>query len=331
MFYAVVLFTTAFLIAGVAAYFSVYGLAHIFAGSFTAAVIMGSVLEMGKLVATSFLYRSWNIISWWLRAYILVAIVGLMVLTSAGIFGYLSNAYQQDTNDLKIVETRVDLIDSELVALTTREQQINADIARVGDNFVSARQNLMKQYQNEQQTIRTRVAELRLEQLELKTRLIEVEAHTGPIIYIAKAMDRGVDDAVMWVILLVIVVFDPLAIALTIGANTVWISNSKRSAAPVPLTLESDPLPTTVIIKPANEVTTSEIHQSEPAHTSIGLEDVLREKMDMISAILEEDEARQAQLDELEEPKSKRLIGALYPTPEDVERVKTYKAPTIKH
>ena len=81
MFYAVVLFTTAFLIAGVAAYFSVYGLAHIFAGSFTAAVIMGSVLEMGKLVATSFLYRSWSIIGWWLRAYILIAIVGLMVLT----------------------------------------------------------------------------------------------------------------------------------------------------------------------------------------------------------------------------------------------------------
>ena len=334
MFYAVVLFTTAFLIAGVAAYFSVYGLAHIFAGSFTAAVIMGSVLEMGKLVATSFLYRSWSIIGWWLRAYILIAIVGLMVLTSAGIFGYLSNAYQQDTNDLKIVETRVDLIDSELVSLTTREQQINADIARVGDNFVSARQNLMKQYNEEQRTIRTRVAELRLEQLELKTKLIEVEAHTGPIIYIAKALDRGVDDAVMWVILLVIVVFDPLAIALTIGANIVWVNNQKEQ---VPSPPSQDVIaPTTTnhevdAIKPSEGVTAEDVRQPTPDHKSIGLEDVLREKMDMISAILEEDEARQAQLDELDAPKSKRLIGALYPTPEDVERVKTYKAPTVKH
>ncbi len=343
MFYAVVLFTTAFMIAGVAAYFSVYGLAHIFAGSFVAAVIMGSVLELGKIVATSFLYRSWNIINWWLRAYMLVAIMGLMVFTSAGIFGYLSNAYLQDTNELKTVETKVELIDKELNALIAREQQINSDVARVGDNFVSARQNLIRQYQQEQQEIRTRVAALRTEQLQLRTRLVEVESHTGPIIYIAKATGKGVDEAVLWLILLIIVVFDPLAIALTIGANTVWINTIHKRERPVPamdllLTLhESGPKRT-----PSSEVpnapstiqslsdTTLVQEEQQQRPTTVELEDVIKEKMDMISAVLEIDDSNQAKIDEMEAPPSKRLVGALYPTVDDIERVKTYKTPTIK-
>lgn len=345
MFYAVVLFTTAFMIAGVAAYFSVYGLAHIFAGSFVAAVIMGSVLELGKIVATSFLYRSWNIINWWLRAYMLIAIMGLMVFTSAGIFGYLSNAYQQDTNELKIVETKVELIDKELRALTAREDQINSDVARVGDNFVSARQNLIKQYQQEQHEIRTRIANLRLEQLNLRTQLVEVESHTGPIIYIAKATGKGVDEAVLWLILLIIVVFDPLAIALTIGANTVWMNTTKQkdrhtSAMELLLALHESgpkqpPVPNVQFAQPSDDSPTPSVHEAqstdEQRTVAVDLEDAIKEKMDMISAVLELDESHQAKLDEMEAPPSKRLVGALYPTAEDMERVKTYKAPAIKH
>lgn len=379
MIYAVVLFTTAFLIAGVAAYFSVYGLAHIFAGSFTAAIVMGSVLELGKLVATSFLYRSWGLIGWWLRVYLFTAIAGLMLITSAGIFGYLSNAYQQDTNDLKVVETRVDLINKELAALTSRELQINEDISRVGDNFVTARQNLMRQYNDEQQQLRTRITELRVEQLELNTKLIEVEAHTGPIIYIAKAFGKGIDEAVMWVILLVIVVFDPLAIALTVGANIVW---KNRQAAATPMqpdespasanedsgVVREEPVKITNVVECLERLSaTTEVpnirgtlNLSEdftqnrekvtlygapvvsvpfdlpiptPAEPDlhddkverVDLESDLRQTIDMISAVLEADDRRTAALDVVAERERKRLGGALYPTPQDVETVKTYK------
>lgn len=206
-------------IASVAAYFSVYGLAHIFAATFWSVVIMGGILEVGKLVATSFLYRYWDQLKFALKAYLLVAIFGLMVLTSAGIFGYLSNAYQQDIVGVKDVQARIELLDTELESLVAREQQINEDIGRIGSNYVSARQNLMKQYAPEKEKITKRVADIRVEKLELSTKQLEVEAHTGPIIYIAKAMDRGVDDAVLWMICLIIFVFDPLAVALTIGAN----------------------------------------------------------------------------------------------------------------
>lgn len=209
----------AVMIAGVSAYFSVYGLAHIFAATFWSVVIMGGVLEVGKLVATSFLYRYWDALRWSLRIYLLSAILGLMAITSAGIFGYLSNAYQQDTVGVKDVVARIELLDTELKTLSERDQQINADIDRIGSNFVTARQNMMKQYAPEKSKITERIAHIRSEKLDLSTKQLEVEAHTGPIIYIAKAMGKGIDEAVMWMICLIIFVFDPLAVALTIGAN----------------------------------------------------------------------------------------------------------------
>lgn len=215
-------------IAGVAAYFSVYGLAHIFAATFWSVVIMGGVLEVGKLVATSFLYRYWDSLRFLLRTYLLVAIAGLMLITSAGIFGYLSNAYQQDIVGVKDVAARIELLDQELATLSERERQINEDIGRIGSNYVTARQNLMKQYAPEKDAIIQRVASIRSERLELSTKQLEVEAHTGPIIYIAKAFDKTVDDAVLWMILLIIFVFDPLAVALTIGANIALMSKANK-------------------------------------------------------------------------------------------------------
>ena len=228
MFFGYFLMFVAVTIAGVSAYFSVYGLAHIFAATFWSVVIMGGVLEVGKLVATSFLYRYWDAIGWYLRTYLLVAILGLMAITSAGIFGYLSNAYQQDTVGVKDVVARIELLDTELVSLSERDKQINSDIDRIGSNFVTARQNMMKQYGPEKVKITERIAKIRAEKLELSSKQLEVEAHTGPIIYIAKAMGRGIDEAVMWMIILIIVVFDPLAVALTIGANLVLARRAER-------------------------------------------------------------------------------------------------------
>lgn len=224
MIFGAFLMLIAVSIAGVAAYFSVYGLAHIFAATFWSVVIMGGILEVGKLVATSFVYRYWEHLKWSMRLYLLSAIAGLMILTSAGIFGYLSNAYQQDMVGVKDVGARIELLDTELNSLSEREKQINSDIDRIGSNFVTARQNMIKQYGPEKDKLTKRIAEIRAERLELSTKQLEVEAHTGPIIYIAKAMNKGVDEAVMWMICLIIFVFDPLAVALTIGANIAMTS-----------------------------------------------------------------------------------------------------------
>lgn len=234
MFFGVLLMLTSLVIAGVAGWFSVYGLAHIYQGAFLSVVLMGGALEIGKLVATSYLYRYWEYTTWLLKTYLMIAILGLMLITSSGIFGYLSNAYQQDAVGIKDVTSRIELIDREYEELSKRELSIDAEVNAVDPKYVSARLKLMTQYKPEKEKLTKRRDEIRVQKLELSTKQLEVEAHTGPIIYIAKAMGKSVDTAVIWLSLLIIAVFDPLAVALTIAANAVFIRNKelKEAAAP---------------------------------------------------------------------------------------------------
>lgn len=227
MFFGVLLMLTSLVIAGVAGWFSVYGLAHIYQGAFLSVVLMGGALEIGKLVATSYLYRYWEHTTWLLKTYLMVAILGLMLITSSGIFGYLSNAYQQDAVGIKDVTSRIELIDREYEELSKREMSIDAEVNAVDPKYVTARLKLMAQYKPEKEKLTARRDEIRVQKLELASKQLEVEAHTGPIIYIAKAMGKSVDTAVIWLSLLIIAVFDPLAVALTIAANAVFMRNRK--------------------------------------------------------------------------------------------------------
>lgn len=234
MFFGVLLMLTSLVIAGVAGWFSVYGLAHIYQGAFLSVVLMGGALEIGKLVATSYLYRYWEYTTWLLKTYLMIAILGLMLITSSGIFGYLSNAYQQDAVGIKDVTSRIELIDREYEELSKRELSIDAEVNAVDPKYVTARLKLMTQYKPEKEKLTKRRDEIRVQKLELSTKQLEVEAHTGPIIYIAKAMGKSVDTAVIWLSLLIIAVFDPLAVALTIAANAVFIRNKELKAAAKP-------------------------------------------------------------------------------------------------
>lgn len=234
MGFGILLMLTSLVIAGVAGWFSVYGLAHIYQGAFISVLLMGGALEIGKLVATSFLYRYWSYTTWLLKTYLIIAILGLMLITSSGIFGYLSNAYQQDAVGIKDVTSRIELIDREYEELSKRELAIDAEVNAVDPKYVTARLKLMTQYKPEKDKITERRNAIRAEKLELSSKQLEVEAHTGPIIYIAKAMDKDVDTAVMWLSLLIIAVFDPLAVALTIAANAVFIRNKELKDAAKP-------------------------------------------------------------------------------------------------
>ena len=108
---------SALLIAGSAAAFSVYGLAKLFSGAFLSVVIMAGSLELGKLVTASFLYRYWNMINWFQKVYMTIATIVLIFITSAGIFGYLSNAYQGATLEFEKQSTELLMIDDRLEQL----------------------------------------------------------------------------------------------------------------------------------------------------------------------------------------------------------------------
>ena len=111
---------SALLIAGSAAAFSVYGLAKLFSGAFLSVVLMAGSLELGKLVTASFLYRYWDMINWFQKVYMTIATIVLIFITSAGIFGYLSNAYQGATLEFEKQST-------ELIAVEERIEQLEED------------------------------------------------------------------------------------------------------------------------------------------------------------------------------------------------------------
>lgn len=219
MAFIIVLIIAATAIASAAAFFSVYGLAHTFSGTFWSVVIMGGSLELGKLVAASYLYRYWDKTHVALKIYLMSGVLALMVLTSTGIFGYLSSGYQTDVLPLKQAEEQVKILDEEKARLIARKQQIDDQIAQLPQNSVRGRTALIKGFKDEQATVTARISELDKQILEHKTKLIQTQAHIGPIAYIATAFGLDSDNATKYLIYLIIFAFDPMAIALTLAVN----------------------------------------------------------------------------------------------------------------
>lgn len=237
MGFIVLLLLSTVSIASSAAFFSVYGLAKIFSGSFWPVVIMASSLEAGKLVTASFTYRYWSRIALMMKIYLIAAILVLMSITSAGIFGFLSAAYQQNIMPIKLMGQKISLLETEKAELgklkqerLARKQQIDNDIASLPHNYVTGRQRLMKSYQPELDQLTKDIMEYTnkiqddtIKISQLKNDELKAQVHTGPIVFIAKVFGSAVDESTKWLILLLIFAFDPLAVILTIGVNMALI------------------------------------------------------------------------------------------------------------
>jgi hypothetical protein len=133
MLFTIILALTALLVAGCGAYFSVLGIATLFSGHFWQVAIMAGSLELGKLVATSFLYRYWNKIIWFLKLYMITAVLVLMVITSMGIFGYLSSGYQVNAGKTELIDNKVALIEQQKTNIKNEIDQINSRITTLNE------------------------------------------------------------------------------------------------------------------------------------------------------------------------------------------------------
>lgn len=251
-------------IAGAAEYFSIYGLANTFGGVFWSVVIMGASLGAGKLVAVSYLYRYWTKTNIWLKCYLMAGVLALMALTSMGVFGYLSTGYQQDILPLQQKQQQIQLLDEEktrniarkkqiddLMANATTVTRVNRADGSIDPNATRAlrettrsRDTMFRQYQLEQGTITKRIGDLDAQLLQLKQDVIKVEAHTGPIIYIAKAFSLPTDDATKYLIFMIIFSFDPMAVALTLAVNiALRLRREEKSFVPPPHLIVVEPVP----------------------------------------------------------------------------------------
>ena len=220
-------------IAGSAAFFSVYGLSKLFAGAQYAVIIMAGSLEFGKLVAASFLYRYWEKINIAHKIYMTIATVVLILITSAGIFGFLSNAYQGATVGFEKESTALiykqDRLDQLVDDKKFLKEELSAAIAELPENYRTARRKLREEYQPQISQINKDIVELKGEVGDLKIALIETGVEVGPAIYLARVFDTDVDSVVKFFIFVLIFVFDPMAVIFVISYNVTLQDREKKS------------------------------------------------------------------------------------------------------
>ena len=214
---------SALFIAGNAAFFSVTGLSHLFAGAFWSVVIMASSLELGKLVTASFLHRYWTTLSRWIKIYLVSGCLILVGITSIGIFGYLSKAYQGSTLQLNEITLELNLYEEELDRLKENkaylQEEMDIQINSLPDNYITARRNLRNEYYEQISKVTSQITTVTSEISDLKISILQTGADVGPILYVADAFNTDVDTVVKWLIFILILVFDPLAVALVLATN----------------------------------------------------------------------------------------------------------------
>lgn len=311
--FPVLLFAVSVMIAATAAFFSVKGIGLLFAGSFYPVVIMASSLEIGKLFAVSFLYRKWSIMPFMLRMYLSMAVLLLIAITSLGIFGFLSDAYQDTKNKVSYYETKIlslentnSMLENQMKTTRVDKQSFMQQSDKNTDRYKQIYDDYVKQQNVTKQQLVTRrdmldqaIAQLKsksgglfsnnkkkLEQLtldqqpereQINTQLEQIERNIkleydkfmsrvddattsvdqvtvdtdnlneqidqnrkqildlqnsihqtdiGSFKFIAQSLDVEIDTAVKWFILVIVIVFDPLAMCLIIGYN-VYVSENK--------------------------------------------------------------------------------------------------------
>jgi hypothetical protein len=241
MILALLTFLTALLMEGIGSYMSVVGWNSILLGDFVI-IALFIVLDLAKIISVSFVYQTWNVINKTLRSYFVFAVVFLMLLTSAGSFGYLSSSFQtavqpnkQNIIQLEASKTEREQLMQEKKQLTDSKIKIENQIAKLPDENVAGRTRLIANFKEETRNINTKVNKIdsRLEQLnktvvETSTKQIEKDAHIGPIVYIANTFNIPLETVVTYAILSIIFVFDPLAIALILAGNFLIASRKKK-------------------------------------------------------------------------------------------------------
>ena len=235
---------SAILIAGSAAYFSVTGLGVLFSGAAIAVMVMASSLEFAKLVTATYLKQKWGKIELLSKIYLTTSVVILMAITSAGIFGYLSNAFQKQ--NLKIQQ-----VDREILTHTTKIEQNNSQITQLSTQISESNTNqgkildggkvnsrLLRSVDNRDKQIsklNDKIAKLQEDNSKendlinkIKVDNIDIEKEVGGFRFVAEAFGVDLNTVVKFFIILIVIVFDPLAVALIISFNQLTMEGKKE-------------------------------------------------------------------------------------------------------
>lgn len=246
--FPILLGLSALFVESCAAFFSVYGLSKLFSGATTAVIVMATSLETAKVITASFLYRHWKTTNWIMKSYMSAGLLVLISITSMGIYGFLSNAFQSSTVGIETQMAQVSIYeqevarlekDRELFLVEKRELQSNLNTELKGFSLqdtsrryvdVGYRSRAIRRYQpqideKEKQirSVATRLDSMNAKVSASKVKIIQMGSDVGPIIFVAKLFNAPIATVVQYLIFVFILVFDPLAVVLIIATNKAWL------------------------------------------------------------------------------------------------------------
>jgi len=246
-----------------AAFYSVTGLGKMFSGASVQVMIMMSSLEIAKLVLASLLYQYWSRLNKALKTYYFIALFVLMSITSAGIYGYLSSAYSDTLNkvetidkQVKVLDTKREMFSTQLKDISSEKERLNQNITEltkgVSNNFVQTKDksgNIItttsaanrKVYEEQLKSSQKRRDDLGLKETALNDSITKIDlkkldletdtdlaGEIGPLKYISKLTGKSMDQVINWFIIALMLVFDPLAVSLVVGANVIFRDKEKE-------------------------------------------------------------------------------------------------------
>ena len=303
-----------------AAFYSVSGLSKLFAGATFEVIIMAGSLEIAKLVTASLLYQYWDTINKTLRAYLSIATVILVLITSMGIYGFLSAAYQETYQKLSINENRIEFLDQKREFYQQDVTRYDSELERISNNIstlsnakatgiqvrdttsttgfrntisttelrlAQGRIEVEEQNRNDVQARREIAADslqkYQLEILDLENNT-EIAGELGPLQYLSGLTGTPMDKIINWLLLVIIFVFDPLAISLVVAANFAFAQAFPKKEEDLILDLpDFDPFPSDAEAELLPSI--EDIEVNEP-------EEIIEEKVDISNWDIEEAEKR---------------------------------------
>jgi hypothetical protein len=253
-----------------AALFTILGFRELFEPSLKI-TLMAASIELGKIVAVSALYQFKDVLGWISKLFLLFLIIVAMAVTSMGVYGYLSSAYQRDSLAITQNSAKLELLSSRKAALEQRLGGMDQQIANVPEAYVSKRMELISAFKPERTSVLNELDVLEQQNLDLTLDKLSKETEFGAILLLANSVDwLDADNAMLYFILAVIFIFDPMAIALTFASNVGYVKAASDTAK------KNDTVEPVVVDQP-----TSSLNDDEVKSIATALSDLANEVKEM--------------------------------------------------
>lgn len=224
------LIVSAISVSSLGAYFSIIGLGALFSGAATAVWVMAGALELSKFVLAAYIHQRWSEMASTFKYYLMFAIVVLSCITSLGIFGFLSDAYQSASTAITSEQIRLDSEKNKQDMAKKEIERLTKAIDEVPDTRITKKMKIRSEMEPAIAALNKKLEESEKVISAYNLNIVEIQKKVGPLIYISRAFNIDIDTVVKYLILLFVTVFDPLAICLVISSSQALSSRTARAA-----------------------------------------------------------------------------------------------------